>query len=145
VDKVGLGGICGSTQPLSLFHFTFSFKSLLQHRVRTFFSPLPYFSSSPPATLFAQFSSSAFTLAVTIMTPSATSPVFGDKGANGAEANSHSYTDGVAFVTSKLSGLGNVAATAAHGVAGVASALVKQPTMNSKEVMKKESEFGAHK
>ncbi|UZJ57127.1 hypothetical protein CBS101457_006447 [Exobasidium rhododendri] len=78
------------------------------------------------------------------MTPSATNVVFGDQGANGAAVDSQSYTEGVAYVTSKLSGLGNVAASAAQGVAGVASVLVKQPEMNSKAVMQKESEYGAH-
>lgn len=78
------------------------------------------------------------------MAPVASNLVLGDKGANGTPAQPQSYQESIALVTSKLSGLGNVAATAAQSVAGVATSLAKQPSMTSKEVMTKESQFGAH-
>lgn len=79
------------------------------------------------------------------MAPTATSPVLGDKGANGAPPAPQSNQGGVALLTAKLGGLGNAVVNAGHGVAGAAASLVKQPALNSKDVMKKESEFGAHK
>lgn len=75
------------------------------------------------------------------MAPTATGPVLGDKGANGAHIEPSTIKDTIGLITSKLSGLGNVATAAACGV----TSAVKEPTLDSKAVMEKESRYGAHK
>ena len=79
------------------------------------------------------------------MAPTATDSGLGDGGANGATGDRTTLQDSVNLVTSKLNGLGNVAVTAAKAAAGGVTSVVSQPTLNSKGVMQKESEYGAHK
>lgn len=79
------------------------------------------------------------------MAPIATNSVLGDKGANGAQTQPQSVQDGIALLTSKLGAVGTTAATAVQSAASVTSSLVKEPSLSSKDVMTKESQYGAHK